>query len=909
MVSLFKKSVTKKEYDWKTIAKASTCSNEQVIDMMNGNMFGLSESEANYRLEKYGENDIKPESKGWFYLLLLTFLNPFVIVLLLISLYSFISYFLTSDEVELFGGIIVLFMVFLSIFISYIQDIRAKKSSDKLIKMVNTDTLVYRYNFDDPRSIVYLNNSEIFKKCHNIPLKNIVPGDIVYLSAGDLVPADMRILFSKDLSINESTLTGESLPQEKHATLSSDDFNFKKNFLGCQNIIYKGTSVSSGYCIAIALKTGASTYFGFICKSLNSTKKTNFDKQVRKISFFLICLMFAMLPIVFLGYKFLGFHGSVKTTEAFLFAASIVVGLTPEMMPLIITSTLSKSARLLMRKRIIVKNLISVQNLGSMEILCCDKTGTLTEDRIELVNYYNIFGKKSEEILKYGYLNSYFQTNLKNNLDYSVIDKFTNENKKFEIDNLFKVDEIPFDFKRKMMSVIVDGINFEKSLICKGAFEEVINKCNKVKIDQEILPLTDQYIKKISLMVKKLNDLGQRVLVVSYKPIKDPEKTIFSVKDENDLIFLGVLGFLDIPKSSAKKIISKLNHLGVKVKILTGDNERTTLAIANKIDLNFTKDDYILGDEIDSLSDLELERIVAKKNIFAKLSPLQKERIIKVLQKNFSVGFLGDGINDAICLKTSDVGISVNNAADVAKESSSMILLEKDLEVIYDGILSGRKTYINIIKYLKITIFSNFGNTISVLMAMFWFSFLPMLPIQILFQNLLYDISQLAIPWDNVDPEDIRKPTKWTTKNIIPFICINGVISSIFDLLTFAFAGYVLTNLLQDPSSINNPTNLKIFHTAWFLVGVFTQVCVFHTARTKKIPFLQSSASPIVFVFSLLVLLVSVSITFIPFTIDGFQFSPLPLKFFIFLFFVVIFYFLIANIGKKLYIKIYKKWF
>lgn len=850
-----------------------------IIKELDSSIDGLSETEANNRLETFGLNEITYEKKvPWYMYLLRSFLDPFILILLAIVLVSYFTdvAFSPAGEKSWVTIIIISIMILISVILRFTQEYKSQMTADNLKDLVPTTTSIEREGVK-PREII---------------MSNVVPGDIIHLAAGDLIPADMRIITCKDLFISQSSLTGESEPVEKFIEIQNHSPN--QNVSDLDNIALMGTIVVSGSAKGIVVQTGNDTYFGSIAKSIaKDVGETSFEEGVKSVSFLLIRFMMIMVPIVFL------INGITKKDwiSALLFSISIAVGLTPEMLPTLVSTNLAKGAISLSKKKIIVKRLSSIQNFGAMDILCTDKTGTLTQDKIILETHLDVLGHENDRVLRHGYLNSYYQTGLKNLLDLAVID-YGNEKGFQEITKVYqRVDEIPFDFTRRRMSVVVESEHGKRQLITKGAFEEMISICSFVEISGEILPLTDDLIQKAITMVTKLNEDGMRVLAIAQKN-NVPDAQIFNVKDENEMVLIGYMGFLDPPKDSAISAIKALYAHGINVKILTGDNDIVTKKIAQSVGI--PSDNIVLGADIENITDEELYRLASKSSILAKLSPVQKERVISVLQNhNHVVGFLGDGINDAQGLKQADIGISVDTAVDIAKESADIILLEKDLNVLEEGVVEGRRVFGNIIKYVKITASSNFGNVFSVLVASAFLPFLPMLPIQILVQNLLYSISQISMPWDHMDPEYLIEPQQWNAGEIGKFMIYIGPVSSIFDIATFLIMWFVF--------KANNIESMALFQSGWFVVGLVTQTLIVHMIRTKKIPFIQSIAStPVLLMTGLIVVLGLI----IPFTGFGTYIGlvALPANYFIWFFGIVLSYALLTEALKKIYIKKFNTW-
>ena len=775
----------------------------EVLQKLNTKASGLNAEESLNRLKQYGPNQVaKEKRKSVFLQLILNFKNPLVVLLLVLGLISY----LTGD---VRGTIIISVMVLLGIFLRFFQELRSDKAAEKLKAMVSTSATVLRAG-----------------EKLEIPLKELVPGDIVSLSAGDMVPADVRLISAKDLHINQAALTGEALPVEKSADRSA---TYAENPLEMPNLCFLGSNVEVGSATAVVVLTGGNTYLGSLASSIAGDRElTGFDKGVNKFTRLMIQFIIVMVPLVFI------LNGVSKGNwlEAFLFAMAVAVGLTPEMLPMIVTVNLSKGAIRMSREKVIVKRLNSIQNLGAMDVLCTDKTGTLTQGKIVLMKHIDVNGNERDEILNFAFLNSYFQTGLKNLMDVAVLNHRHLEKQLIEEQHYRKIDEVPFDFVRRRMSVVVEDSQNRHILICKGAVEEILALSTRINIQGSVLPMAvDEHHTKTITLVQNLNEQGFRVIALSYKNMPEAFQE-YSVGDETELILMGFLAFLDPPKATTEEALEDLRQNNVHVKILTGDNEIITRSICKQVRLSV--DHILLGNKLEIMTDAELASVIEQTTIFAKLSPAHKERIIKALQRQgHVVGFLGDGINDAPALKAADVGISVDGAVDIAKESSDIILLEQSLRVLQEGVIEGRKVFGNIIKYIKMAASSNFGNMFSVVGASIFLPFLPMLPLQILTNNLLYDFSQTTIPTDEVDPEWLLKPRKWAIDEIRRFILFIGPISSIFDYLTFFIMLYVF----------HTWNNEALFHTGWFVESLFTQTLIIHVIRTNKIPFIRSSAS------------------------------------------------------------------
>jgi Mg2+-importing ATPase len=834
-----------------------------VLEKLNTTPNGLSADEIETRLERYGFNEMAKEKRQtWLMRLVDNVKNPLVILLSVLGLVSY----LTGD---LRATIVIFVMVLLGIVLRYVQESRADSAAEKLKAMVSTTATVVRNG-----------------QRREISLKELVPGDIVHLSAGDMVPADVRLLSAKDLFLNQAALTGESMPVEKLTAPVRDEAG---NPLEMSNICFLGSNIESGTGQAVVVQTGSGTYFGSLAGSIIGQRQlTSFDKGVNGFTWLMIGFMAVMVPLVFL------LNGLSKHNwlEAFLFALAVAVGLTPEMLPMIVTVNLSKGAISMSKKKVIVKRLNSIQNFGAMDVLCTDKTGTITQGKIVLEKHMDVKGNPSERVLQYGYMNSYYQTGLKNLMDEAILNH-VNLNADLQVDELYrKIDELPFDFQRRRMSVIVEDNQGRHILICKGAVEEIMHLSTRVDIGGEVLGVLPEHDEHRKQRVKQLNSEGFRVLAVAYRIFPgDNDTPHYTIQDESDLTLLGYMAFLDPPKDTASEALIKLHSQSVDVKILTGDNDIVTAYICRQVGLSV--DHILLGPEIEHLDDSRLVEIAETTSVFAKLSPAHKERIIHALQaRRHVVGFMGDGINDAPALKAADVGISVDSAVDIAKESSDIILLENSLLVLEEGVIEGRKVFGNIIKYIRMAASSNFGNMFSVLGASIFLPFLPMLPIQVLSNNLLYDFSQTAIPTDEVDPEWLAKPRKWEIGALRRFILYIGPISSIFDYMTFFIMLYVFDCW----------TNPALFHTGWFVESLFTQTLIIHVIRTNKIPFIESRASKPLILTSIIIVSVGAWLTVSPLApILGFV--PLPLLYWPLLAGMLIAYIVLTQIVKVWFIR------
>lgn len=857
--------------------------------MLSSNKEGLGPSQVAEKRKMFGLNEIQHEkAPAWYVQLFQAFLNPFIAVLMSLAVISFIMdvWLVKTPERDYKTVIVVGLMVVLSSLLRFWQEYSSNRAAEQLKSMVKTTVNVLR---------------KIGGR-KEIDIKNIVPGDVIFLSAGDMIPADIRIIQSKDLFVSQAMLTGESLPLEKNGELIPDADH--KSPLELDNICFMGTNVLSGTATAIVVTTGNLTYFGSIGKAITGKRaETSFDKGVNKVSWLLIRFMLVMVPLIFL------LNGLSKGDwfEALLFGIAVAVGLTPEMLPMIVTANLAKGAKNMSKRKVIVKRLNAIQNIGAMDVLCTDKTGTLTMDKIILERHLNVFGEEDDEVLKWAYFNSFHQTGLKNLLDLAVLEHVElHDYLKVEEDYL-KVDEIPFDFQRRRMSVILEQKNGKQLLICKGAVEEMLDLCShafdpgedrRLHIEKDgIVPMDETMRNTVLRISRKLNADGLRVLLVAIKEHEERPAN-YTVGDEQNMILTGFIGFLDPAKPSAKPAIEGLQKLGVSIKVLTGDNDIVTRKICRDVGIPFQQ--VLLGNELEQMNDEELSARLAETSIFAKLSPIQKSRIVKLLQlKGHTVGFMGDGINDAAALRDADVGISVDTAVDIAKESADIILLEKDLMVLRTGVIYGRRTFGNIIKYIKMTASSNFGNMFSMLGASAFLPFLPMLPIHLLIQNLLYDISQISIPWDRMDEDFLEKPQKWDAAGISRFMMYIGPISSIFDYATFAVLFFVF--------KANAPEHQTLFQTGWFVEGLLSQTLIVHLIRTRKIPFIQSWATTPVVALTTLIMLVGIAIPFSPFA-GILKLQTLPLTYFPWLIGILTGYCLLTQYVKTLFIKKFNQW-
>ena len=849
-----------------TLVGAANSSAVQLLGTLGSHAEGLNTLEADALRVQYGLNEVEHEQPlPWWVHLWHCYKNPFNLLLTLLAVISW----LTED---MKAATVIFSMVVLSTLLRFWQEAKSNKAADALKAMVsNTATVLRR---DATKRI-------------ELPIKQLVPGDLIVLSAGDMIPADCRVLSAKDLFVSQAAMTGESMPVEKFAQQQDAQ---TRNPLDLENILFMGTNVVSGAATAVVLTTGNSTYFGALAQRVTATDRatTSFQHGVNKVSWLLIRFMFVMAPLV------LFINGFTKGdwTEALLFALSIAVGLTPEMLPMIVTSTLAKGAVFLSRKKVIVKRLDAIQNFGAMDVLCTDKTGTLTQDRIFLARHVDVWGEESDDVLEMAYLNSYYQTGLKNLLDVAVLEH-VEVHRELKVGTAFeKVDEIPFDFNRRRMSVVVAQEGLPHLLICKGAVEEILSVCNSVRHGDTNEALSDELLARIRQVTAAFNEEGLRVVAVAAQPMT-PGRETYSLADEKDLTLIGYVAFLDPPKESTAPALKALKAHGVAVKVLTGDNELVTAKICREVGLE--QQGLLMGNDIEDMTDAELAKAVETTNVFARLTPSHKERIVRLLKANgHVVGFMGDGINDAPALRTADIGISVDSAVDIAKEAADIILLEKSLMILEEGVLEGRRTFANMLKYIKMTASSNFGNVFSVLVASAFIPFLPMLPMHLLVQNLLYDISQIAIPFDNVDAEMLAKPQRWQPGDVGRFMLFFGPISSIFDITTFALMWYVF--------DANTPDHQTLFQSGWFVVGLLTQTLIVHMIRTPKIPFLQSRAAMPLMVMTGVIMAVGIFLPMGPLA-HYFKLQALPSLYFVFLPVILLAYMALTQAVKGYYIR------
>ena len=881
----------------------------EVLKSLHTTLCGLDVESVSVSRTKYGTNKVTHEKKQSLAKRLAgAFINPFTAILFCLAVVSIMTdmifpYFsLLGSSPEDFNPltvVIILTMVMISGTLRFVQESRSGNAAEKLLSMITTTCTVTRKGQEKTE----------------ISMDDLVVGDIVHLSAGDMIPADVRILDARDLFISQASLTGESEPVEKTPKVCAQ----KESITDYSNIAFMGSNVISGSAAAVVVCTGDRTLFGSMASAIaGEAVETSFTKGVNAVSWVLIRFMLVMVPLVFF------INGITKGDwlDAFLFGISIAVGLTPEMLPMIVTTCLAKGAVSMSKKQTIVKNLNSIQNFGAIDILCTDKTGTLTQDKVVLEYHLNVNGEDDTRVLRHAYLNSYFQTGYKNLMDLAIIHKTEEEEaadpKLLDLsENYVKVDEIPFDFTRRRLTTVVQDKNGKTQMVTKGAVEEMLSICSFAECDGTVQVLTETVRKRILQTVGGLNDKGFRVLAIAQKSNPSPAGA-FGVKDESEMVLIGYLAFLDPPKESTSDAIRALKAHGVTTKILTGDNDKVTRTICRQVGLEVRN--MLLGSDLDDMSDAQLAKAAETTEVFAKLTPDQKARVVSVLRENgHTVGFMGDGINDAAAMKAADIGISVDTAVDVAKESADIILLEKDLMVLEEGIIEGRKTYANMIKYIKMTASSNFGNMFSVLAASALLPFLPMMSVHLIFLNLIYDLSCTAIPWDNVDEEFIAKPRKWDASSVGSFMIWIGPTSSIFDFTTYIFMYFVFCPLFVSKGILFNDLAanysgaelaamqaryIGMFQAGWFVESMWSQTLVIHMIRTPKLPFIQSRASAPV---TLLTMTGIAVLTVIPFTPFGAALGlvALPASYFAYLFPCILLYMMLATSLKKAYVRCY----
>lgn len=847
--------------------KLAKCSKEELFSLYHTKEEGLSTKNAKELLELKGKNiTIKNDKKSIFKILIDSFKDEFILILIFLSLINF----LLKDSL---GSIIILLIAFISASIRFIEDYSINKFNQKLKKKVTTKVTVIRNNTPTELNIT-----------------EVVPGDIVKLNAGSIIPADIKIIESKDLFLNQANYTGESILVEKETSLDNNN----PDLFNISNIALMSSNVVSGLGTGLVLKTGFDTYLGSVGSKIKFSKdNTNFTQGIKSISKLLIKYMVLVCLFVIIV------DGLIKKnfSEALLFALSVAVGITPSMLPMIVNVNLSKGSKRLAKKDVLVKDITSIENLGSIDILCTDKTGTLTENKIVLEKYIDATGKESKNVLEYAYLNSTYSTGIKNLVDKAIITYGTKNRIEALTTKYEKIDEISFDYTRKKQSVVVKNKN-KYLMITKGALEEILTDCQEVKLENRVVGLTKDIKDNIISKAKDLASEGMQVIALAIKDTY-PGKELFNSSSEKNLVFIGFVAFLDEPKKGVKSILNKLSNINVKVKILTGDNPYATKNICSLAGLN--SGNILLGSDIEKMSDEELTPLLETTDVFARMNPLEKERIVHLYKKTgHVVGYMGDGVNDAPALSSADVGISVNTAASIAKETSDIILLKSGLNVIYDGILEGRKVYGNIIKYIKMALSGDLGDVFSIMLASIFLPFLPLIPIQMLIQDFIYDFSQLGIPDDNVDPEYLKTPRKWDVKGISRFMLIMGLTSSLIDALAFLIFLFIFKYNTIDMASY--------FQTAWFITCLVTELTIIYNIRTSKIPFMESNASKKLNILIIFSLLLTIIMPIILSPIKSFNFVILPFYFYFILFALVNLYFLLVLLVKKVYIKKYGEW-
>ena len=844
----------------------SELSKEDLLSNLKTNINGLTDNEATNKLNKYGHNIIKEEKvKKWYHFLLESYKDPFIYILAILAIINLILG-------DVLGALIIAILAFISTTIRLIQDYSAYKFDQKLKGQIYTVANVLRNN-----------------QTKEIKTKNIVIGDIVELNAGAMIPADILLLETNDLFVNQSVFTGESVPVEKKSEYVSAD-----SVLNMQNICLMNSTVVSGSAKAVVIQTGKNTYIGQMSQNMDEKPPlSNFQIGMQSVSKTLITYMIIITIAVFILNSLL--HHNFM--DALFFAISVAVGITPGMLPMIVNVNLSKGSKSLAKKRTLVKHMEAIENLGAIDILCTDKTGTLTQNQITLQYYRNITGNEDETILKYAYLNSYYSTGIKNIIDRAILSYAIKHDIPNKVKNYKKIDEIPFDYQRRMASVVVKNSENIR-ILTKGAVTEILNKCTQVKYQNKISELTEEIKGKVKNDVEKLINKGMQVIALAEKKEYTGQNT-FNPQDEQDLVLLGYIAFLDPPKKEVKTILKKLKEVGVTTKILTGDNPAATKTIC--LEGGIKTDEILVGEDIERLNDEELSKKVEEVDVFARLTPIQKERIVLTLKENgHVVGYMGDGVNDAPSLSDADVGISVNSATDIAKEASDILLLEKSLNVVYDGVIEGRKVYGNIMKYMKMALSASFGDVFSVFLASICLPFLPMVPIQFLLQDLLYDLSQIAIPFDDVDQEFLSIPHKWDTGDLRTFMNTMGITASVIDLIAFIIFWFAL--------GFNSVENQILFQTAWFIEGVISQTIIVHFIRTEKTPFIESTANKWLILSTSLCIITSMILPLILKNIADFHFTTLPFIFYIYVIVLMIIYAVLTELVKHFYIKKHHRW-
>ena len=857
------------------ISKYATMDIKAVIDIFKTKINGLTTKDADSRLEEFGPNQISEAYKDTIWSRLFeAIINPFNIILMVIAVITFITDVVIPAQKDYFTFIIIILLVFVSSMISFIQSQSSSRAVAELTNQIKNTCHVYR-------------NGKLIE----IPQDQVVPGDIIQLGAGDMLPADIRFIQTKDTFVAQSALTGESTPVEKFShAIDGEDISLTD----LKNIGFMGSNIISGSSRGVVLATGDSTYFGSMAGTLTGDRARNsFERGLEDISGMLIRMMLIIVPLVFA----INVFSKGNWGTSLVFAVSIAVGLTPEMLPVITNSTLAVGAQKMAKEKVIVRNSSAIQSFGEMDILCTDKTGTLTEDKIIVERYMNLYGDDDGRVLRHAYLNSYFQTGMKNLIDVAIINRA--EEYKFDsiLDSYEVVDEVPFDFNRRRMSVVLEDKTGKRQLITKGAVEEMVSISSFIELDGKVYPLDDEKIAIAKETYETHNHQGLRMIAVAQKN-NIPDSDHFSITDESDMVLIGFMGFLDPPKKSATPAIKALEEHKIRTVVSTGDSEGVAINVCDEVGIDTSL--LYTGSDVEHMTDSELYEAVEKCSLFAKLSPHQKTRVISAFQSNgHTVGFLGDGINDAPALRQADVGISVDTAVDIAKETADIVLLEKDLMVLERGVLEGRKTFGNIMKYIKMATSGNFGNIISIIFASLFLPFLPMLPVQLLTQNLLNDFSQIGMPFDNVDEEYLIEPKSWDTGSVKKFMYWLGSTSSIFDILCFLILWFIM--------GANTMEKSLLFQAGWFIFGTLSQILIIHMIRTSKTPFIESMSSKGLAISTFVVGVVAIIIAFSDLAI-GLDMLPLPIQFLPWLALLLIGYMLAVQLIKKIYIKRYDEW-
>ena len=858
----------------KTLLELSALEQKVLFEKYQTDEEGLDPVQASDRLEEYGKNIIDfGKEKSLAVRIKDAVINPFNVVLLVVAIITFVTDVVMADEPSFATFIMLVAVIIISAVISFVQEEKSNNAARKLQGMITNKLDVIRNGVET-----------------EIEIEEIVPGDIVKLASGDMIPGDVRFIETKDLFIDQSQLTGESNPVEKFTTT---DTNCGVTDLA--NIGFMGSNIVSGSAKAIILTTGGDTYFGSMAKSLNSfEEKSAFEKNLDSVSKLLIRFMLVTVPVIFIA----NFITKGSWLQSLMFGITIAVGIMPEMLPVIMNSSLARGAINMSRKKTIVKRLGAIQTFGEMDVFCTDKTGTLTQDEIILEKYMDVLGREDKRILRHAFLNSFFQTGLKNLMDVAIINRAEKEELSFLKEAYVREDEIPFDFSRRRMSVVLKDKNGKRQLITKGAVEEILSICSFIEIDGEVKDITDDLIVNAKKIAEENNLEGIRVIAVAQKN-NVHGVDVFGVQDESDMVLIGFVGFLDPPKESAGKAIDALRNNGVRTVVLTGDSEGVAINICGRLGINTEM--TLTGAKVEAMNDDELKEACRKCDIFSKLSPYQKQRVVKMFQANgHTVGYMGDGINDSLPLKQADIGISVDNAVDIAKEVADIILLEKDLMVLDEGVIEGRSTFANMSKYLKMSVSGNFGNMFSVLIASIFLPFLPMLPVHILVQNLLNDFAQLGMPFDHVESKYIEKPKKWDLSGIKGFMVSFGLLSTVLDVLCFLVLWFVF--------KFNSEELAGYFQCGWFMFGVISQTMVIHTIRTPKLPFINDRASIQLTLSTLAIIVVTLLIGFTGIS-TFFTLPTMPITYLPWIIGLMLVYMIFAQIMKTIYIKKHKDWY